>query len=118
MRKQATQTKWGRKVCHVGFDGDRNLRIVIHLKACDREENHYLFKKVIGDICLQMCKRAIAEAGRKMNPGVPSVTVLENTDRTMPSTLREQNMESVASANKLTRTTLSSKTYARKVTLK
>ena len=28
--------KWGRKVWHVGFDGDRNLRIVIHLKACDR----------------------------------------------------------------------------------
>ena len=84
MRKQfdceeaGTADKWGRKVWHIDFDGQRALRTVIHLKACDRYDNHKLFTEVNGDKCLQMSKRAIAEAGRKMNPRVPSAIVLDS----------------------------------------
>ena len=73
-----TADKWGRKVWHVDAEGNRNSRIVIHLKASDRYSNHELFTNVNGQQCLRMCSAAMTISGRKMKPRIPSIKVLES----------------------------------------
>ena len=73
----STPDKWGRKVFHTDRTGTKSYKVVRHMKAGDREENHELFVKIRGEQCLQLCTKSLIDAGRKMSPRVPSVTVLE-----------------------------------------
>ena len=44
----STPDKWGRKVFHLEVEGNKIPKVVRHMKAGDRIENHELFVKLRG----------------------------------------------------------------------
>ena len=78
----STPDVWGRKVFHVDSTGAKVQKVVRHMIAGDRYENHDLFVKLRGNECLQLCVKTLQTSGRTMKPRIPGVTVL---DSCMPS---------------------------------
>ena len=72
------QDKWGRQIFHIDQTGKRVCRVLVHLKAANRDKNHKLFVKLRGDESLKICKDALKKANRNMVPRIPSATVLES----------------------------------------
>ena len=74
----STPDVYGRKVWYKNTHGNKIHKVVRHMKAADREENHELFVKLRGAECLRICSDTVKGAGRKMKIRVPSRTVLES----------------------------------------
>ena len=74
----STPDKWGRKVFHVNDSGLKVPRIVRHMKAGDRWENHKLFVSLRGEECMKICTLSLQAAGRKMKPRIPGSSLLES----------------------------------------
>ena len=68
---------WGRKIYYRNELGEKVPRILVHLKMPDRTSNWELFRKLYVDKCLKVCKESVTKANRKMQPRIPSETVLE-----------------------------------------
>ena len=50
----------------------------MHLKEPDREKNWFLFKRLYGKKCLQVCKEALERQGRTMKPRIPGERLLDS----------------------------------------
>ena len=50
----------------------------MHLKEPDREKNWFLFKRLYGEKCIQVCKELNQRTSRKMTPRVPSERLLDS----------------------------------------
>ena len=68
----------GRKVFYTDEHGNRTPKILRHMKAGDRDENHALFLKLRGEKCLAICSKSLSTSGRRMTPRVPGKTILES----------------------------------------
>ena len=74
----STPDKWGRKVLHIDGEGSKTRKVIRHVKAGDRDENHQLFVKLSGRECMELYRQALRDSNRKMSPRIPGTTVLES----------------------------------------
>ena len=74
----STPDVWGRKVFYTDEHGNRTPKILRHMKAGNRDENHALFLKLRGEKCLAICSKSLITSGRKVTPRVPGKTILES----------------------------------------
>ena len=67
----STPDIYGRKVVYADTNGMKSYKVIRHMKAGDREENHALFIKLRGAECLQLCSKSMKATGSKMKLRIP-----------------------------------------------
>ena len=72
-----TPDTWGRKIFFKN-KGKKVPRVLVHLKAPNREKNWLLFNRLYGEKCIQRCKESNQQTGRKLKPRVPSERLLDS----------------------------------------